>query len=64
MEIIVELGGFASPTVAGDGEVDWIIELRFISGKLEEEVGNFILYLFDASGWFINFINDNNRFEF
>ena len=58
--VIIEVGGFAGFAIASNGVVNWIVELRFVRSKLEEEVGDFAFNFFDAGGGFVDFVDDDD----
>ena len=63
VEIRVEIGGFAGATLAGDGVVNRIVELRLVGGELKEQIRDFVFHFFDAGGRFVDFIDDDDGFE-
>ena len=60
MEIIIKIGSFSSFTITSNGVINWVVKLRLICCKLQEEIRNLVLNFLNASSWLINFINDNN----
>ena len=60
MEIIIKIGSFSSFTITGDGVINWVVKLRFVCCKLQEEIRNLVLNFLDASSWLIDFINNDN----
>ena len=63
VEVVVQVGGGAGAAVAGDGVVDGIIQLGFVGGEFQEEIGNFGFYLGNAGGGLVNFVDDDDRFQ-
>ena len=60
MQVIIELRGCASLSVARNRVVDWILELLFACCELEEKVGNFVFNFTETCGRLINLVYDDN----
>ena len=60
MEIIIKISSLSSFTITGNGVINWVVKLRFVCCKFQEEIRNLILNFLNASSWLINFINDHN----
>lgn len=63
MEVVVEVGGKTSFTVASNGIINRVAQLGLVGGELEEEVGDFAFDFSDTGGGFVDFVDDDDRLQ-